>query len=696
MRSLKTKVVLTIVLCSILINLIIGFASISHSKNVAEANSKEKLELVCEKSSIELNSKIVNIEQSVNTISEVALNNLDNVDSFLSNAEYVSQYTDKIEKTALDLAKNTEGAMTLYIRFNPEYTDPTSGIFYSKSGKDKEFQKLTPTDFSQFDQDDMEHVGWYYIPVNAKKATWLDPYLNSNINVYMASYVVPLFKDGKSIGIVGMDINFDVIKKVIQSTKIYDSGYALLMNSDYNVIYHPAMKDYKDVQALNDGGMKVLIDEIKNSKDKNEQHSYEYNGEKKNLICYDVSNGWKIALTAPVDEILEQANDLAKKLSIYILIGIILFSVVAFILGSIISKPIVKISKIIKKAGNLDLTDEDGFDDLLKYKDEIGQLSNDFNNMKNEFRDFIKIITEKSKDILSSSDVVSDTVETLNLNLKEITYAIDVIADEIQETSATFEEVSALSVEIDDNIVVLANRATDGSNNANKSKERSLRLKNEQAIYEKETRRIYKEKQEKAIDAINQGKVVQDIKVMADTISDIAEQTNLLALNASIEAARAGELGKGFAVVAEEIRQLAEQSADAVSNIHITIEKVKEAFDILSENNKETLEFIQNNVEVQIKSANEISQQYYDDSDFVSSMSDEIASMAEELTATINGISKAIQETAKETQNSSEQTEIIRENNRNTNIIINDVGVSAEKQRKIAEELNIMVSKFRI
>ena len=85
--------------------------------------------------------------------------------------------------------------------------------------------------------------------------------------------------------------------------------------------------------------------------------------------------------------------------------------------------------------------------------------------------------------------------------------------------------------------------------------------------------------------------VVENIKVMADTIASISEETNLLALNAAIEAARAGEQGKCFAVVAEEIKKLAEQSSQAVVGIQDTIIKVQEALKNLSDNSKEVLTY---------------------------------------------------------------------------------------------------------
>lgn len=230
MKSIKFKISLAILICSILIAILIGFESISNSTNVAETNSREKLTLICQNKTSELNATITKVEESVNTLSEIALENLDDVDKFSADAQYVQNYQDSIEAIAKKFGENTDGAMTFYIRFNPQITPPTSGIFYSKPDEKSDFEKLVPTDFSKYDPSDMEHVGWYYIPVNAKKPTWLDPYLNSNINVYMVSYVVPLFKDGKSIGIVGMDIEFKNIQGIVENTKVYDSGYAFLLN----------------------------------------------------------------------------------------------------------------------------------------------------------------------------------------------------------------------------------------------------------------------------------------------------------------------------------------------------------------------------------------------------------------------------------------------------------------------------------
>ena len=81
--------------------------------------------------------------------------------------------------------------MAFYYRINPELRDSVSGFFFT--GYDGNFSKVPNTNLNEFNEDDIEHVGWYYIPKNNGKATWLMPYKNLNVDIYMISYVVPIY-----------------------------------------------------------------------------------------------------------------------------------------------------------------------------------------------------------------------------------------------------------------------------------------------------------------------------------------------------------------------------------------------------------------------------------------------------------------------------------------------------------------------
>ncbi|MDP7979747.1 methyl-accepting chemotaxis protein [Bacillus sp. WLY-B-L8] len=90
----------------------------------------------------------------------------------------------------------------------------------------------------------------------------------------------------------------------------------------------------------------------------------------------------------------------------------------------------------------------------------------------------------------------------------------------------------------------------------------------------------------------------KEIEQIVEVIQNIAAQTNLLALNASIEAARAGEHGKGFAVVANEVRKLAESTAESTKNIGDLTKKIQEEIEKAYENTKDNLHLVDEGVEV--------------------------------------------------------------------------------------------------
>lgn len=260
MGTLKIKVVAVVLLCAFLASGICGAISIKESTKTASRESGEILTLQTHQLADELNTQLSMISQSVDTLSSICLEKLKDFKRFQKDSAYVRDYTDSIMGILQESALNTSGALTCYIRYNPEFTEPTSGIFLTRDNEDSDFTSVTPTDFSIYDPDDLAHVGWYYIPINNKKPTWMDPYLNENINIYMISYVVPLYIDGTSVGIVGMDIDFTKLQDSVKGAKFFQSGYAFLTNADNNILYHPHLKTGKEAVSDSKYGMKQIAD----------------------------------------------------------------------------------------------------------------------------------------------------------------------------------------------------------------------------------------------------------------------------------------------------------------------------------------------------------------------------------------------------------------------------------------------------
>ncbi|MGO5067144.1 MULTISPECIES: methyl-accepting chemotaxis protein [unclassified Clostridium] len=392
----------------------------------------------------------------------------------------------------------------------------------------------------------------------------------------------------------------------------------------------------------------------------------------------------------------EEINSIYIKSNTVIIILSIIGLVIAILIGLYtardIANPLNKVKDLAERLANYDFSTPL----VIERGDEFGQTATALNTAQENVNGLVKIIMENSQDISASSEELSATVEELSSKVETINTSINSITGSMQEASASSEEVSASVEEVDSSANELSQKAVEGSSNSNKFKERATEVKKNSQKAIEESQKIHLEKKNNMEKAIEEVRVVDSIKVMADTIASISEQTNLLALNAAIEAARAGEQGKGFAVVADEVRSLAEQSKDAVLSIQETIAKVQSAFKSSIDTGTDILEFINIQVMDQFDAYGKTGSQYYEDSDFVSKMSEEIAAMSEQVTATLGQVNEAVQNMAVSAQSSTEEAEVIKDSMNETTKAIEQVAETAQSQAELAQNLNEMVNKFKI
>jgi len=417
---------------------------------------------------------------------------------------------------------------------------------------------------------------WYTCPRDNKRTCLLDPYADTvgGKEMLMTTISVPLLVDGKTIGVVGIDIALDALQAAAvgsQRDLFNGAGHMLIVSGSgvlgaYSTdatkvgkgIAETLGAEGKDIlQLLSAGTPKIL--------------------EQGDLIraVYPVdpignSRAWGVVIDLPKQVLLTdsvklqavlddaQKTGMITALSVAVIAGLIGLLLI-WLTASGVTRPINSVAEMLKNiaSGEGDLTQR------LNYskKDELGELVNWFNRFLDKLQPTIaqikQSITEARGTADRSSEIARQTSEGMQVQFREI----DQVATASNEMSATAHDV-----------------ANSASNAANAAKGADQSAKDGMSIIERSTRDINQLADEvsKAVTEVEELAVnSEQIGSVLEVSRSIAEQTNLLALNAAIEAARAGESGRGFAVVADEVRNLAKRTQDSVEEIRVVIERIQ-------------------------------------------------------------------------------------------------------------------------
>ena len=684
MKSVRTKLIASILICSLFTSVLIGVIAISNSVRTAGKDAMTMMQLTGQKKTEEINSTIQKIEQSVDTLSEVAMSNFD-YDSFRQSKDYADTYTEAVQQAVLDFANHTNGAVTAYLRYNPDYSNPTSGVFAQRQSVDSELQCLTPTDFSMYDESDVEHVGWYYLPVQAKEAIWMSPYMNENINIYMISYVVPLFaEDGTSIGIVGMDIDFSQITDLVDETKVYQSGYAFLTDASAAVMYHKNADEGTKLSDL-DSSLSKSADFIGDDGNQGKTMDYSYKNVNKKFAFYNLDNGMKLVLTAPVSEIYSEAYGLAKMIILAMIVAFILSAVIGIVMGTGLTKPIRQLTSVIEQTAALDVEEK-----LLGRNDEIGDMATKIHDMRKKLRAMMENLQQ-------TQQVLETNTGNLNQLMKQNSAYAEDNSAATQELAAGMEETSANAAHIVENVGIMKESsdniqklAEDGEKNSGQIQERAGEMERISTESRHKTDQMYAVMKQKTDAAVEQAKSVQKINALTDNIKQISSQTNLLALNANIEA------GRGFAVVASEIGDLATQTLDTVSTIDEIVGEVNSSVSNMTECLTTIMEFLEQTVLGDYEHFAQVGEQYHADADTFQQIMQQTKEAVDALEQHIGEISSTVSEINSMVEQSTDGISGIAEKSGSTQNLVTE---GYDKLQECTQSVNVIrdfVAQFHL
>ena len=567
----------------------------------------------------------------------------------------------------------------------------------------KHFFVMTPEGISYFSETNTtkdQSGEQFYQDIKGDKEYITEPFVDASNNTYITTLTVPIKNNlGNVVGTLCGVIDLTSIGNIITNMNLVDEGYVFILNSNGNFVAHKNM-DYVyswisllklDKENQNLSELTSLVDDVPARKSNTTSLKID---NKKMIVSYKAIEGtpWSLFVVAP-ESVLFKGLTSTTIIQIAIsIIAVIVGMIIALFITRYVDDRLKKISKYSSELADYNLT----YLDKNITHDEFGEVITSLNNTVSTLNNIMTNVKDSGESLLVGNTEMLSMFNSIFDEINTASSSLQTITANMEESSAAIQELSSMSNSVNENTKLSVEKAKHGLELA-KSIETNSSLVHKNAIASKEhVENIFHTSSDKLKSALEKVQIVQNISTMSNSILEISEQTNLLALNAAIEAARAGEHGKGFAVVSDEVRKLAEQSAQAVNYIQENIQAVLLAVNDLSSSSTELLDILETDIIKNYENLIDVAIEYKSTGLSVKDMASDFTNIANETSISIDDISKTITSLSNVMSEVADSSNEIAQTMSTISYSCNDAVETSEDSKNIAENLSDLVSKFKI